>query len=106
MKDQFIQAIHDRRKIRVTFFSKEDGTTLCRKCAPMDYGPKRKAKNQSDRFHYWDYESDEKNHTLGLLPNQIQSIVVLDEEFNPAEFITWDTKQSPWHVPRDWGEFS
>lgn len=72
----------------------------------MDYGPSRRTKDNFDRFHSWDYESDEKNHTLSLLPNQIQSIVVLDEPFNPSEFITWDTKKSPWHVPRDWGEHS
>lgn len=37
-KEQFIQAIHSKHKIRLSFFSKEDGRVLVRKCAPMDYG--------------------------------------------------------------------
>ena len=37
--DEFIQAIQTLQKVRVTFFSKEDGGFLSRVCAPMDYGP-------------------------------------------------------------------
>jgi len=103
MKEEFIAAIHSKSKIRVTFFSKEDGHALSRVCAPMDFGPSRRAADKSDRFHMWDYESDTKNHTLSLLPHQIQSIEVLPEHFDPAEFITWQTN---WFVPRDWGQYS
>jgi hypothetical protein len=91
MKDIFISAIHSKNKVRITFFSKEDGRNLIRKCAPMD------------RFHAWDYESDEKNHTLSLLPEQIVSIEVLSEMFNPSEFIRWEPN---WIVTRDWGDYS
>lgn len=103
MKDEFIASIHSKSKIRVTFFSKEDGHALSRVCAPMDFGPSRRAADKSDRFHMWDYESDTKNHTLSLLPDQIQSIEVLPEHFDPAEFITWQTN---WFVLRDWGQYS
>ena len=103
MKDQFIAAIHSKSKIRVTFFSKEDRHNLSRLCAPMDYGPSRKAADKSDRFHMWDYESDKKNHTLSLLPDQVISIEVLAQPFDPAEFITW---QTDWFVPRDWDQYS
>lgn len=95
-----------QKKVRVAFFSKEDFGTLIRKCAPMDYGPSRRTKEKSDRYHLWDYESDIKVHTLSLNPQQIQDIEVLDESFEPSEFITWDTKQSPWFVTRDWGTYS
>jgi hypothetical protein len=106
MKDKFINAIHAQKKVRVTFFSKEDFGTLIRKCAPMDYGPSRRAKEKNDRYHLWDYESDTKVHTLSLNPQQVLSIEILDESFDPSEFITWDTKQSPWFVTRDWGIYS
>ena len=33
----------------------------------------------------------EGRHTLSLLPEQIISIEVLNETFDPAEFVTWDT---------------
>jgi hypothetical protein len=106
MKDVFIAAIHSKNKVRLTFYSKEDGTTLVRTCAPMDYAPSRRAHDKSDRFHFWDYDSDTKIHTLSLLPNQVVNIEKLPETSNPAEFITWNVQTSPWTVARDWAQFS
>jgi hypothetical protein len=103
MEKQFIDAIHSLNKVRITFHSKEDGVPLSRVCAPMDFGPSRRAHNKEDRFHSWDYESDQKNHVLSLLPNQIISIEVLGENFHPSEFVTW---QPNWFVTRDWGAYS
>ncbi len=79
---------------------------LTRTCAPMDFGPSRRAKDQSDRYHFWDYDSDTQRHVLSLLPNQVESIQTTEHNFDPAEFITWDVKASPWFSTRDWGEYS
>lgn len=100
----FISALENREKVELTFFSKEDGHTLARTCAPMDYGPSRRAHDKSDRYHFWDYDSDEVRHTLSLLPDPIVSIVSTNQRFDPAEFVTW----SPitWFHPRDWGAYS
>ena len=106
MKDSFVAAIHAKQKVRLTFFSKEDGHTLVRTCAPMDFGPSRRTKNKEDRYHLWDYESDTSTHTLSLLPGQVVSIEVLEEVFDPSEFVTWSTTTSPWFVRRDWGTHS
>ncbi len=103
MKNKFIEAIHNKTKIYLTFFSKEDSRSLTRLCAPMDFGPSRRAHNQSDRYHFWDYESDERNHVLSLLPNQVKGMKFTQEYFNPSEFIDWETK---WFIERDWGKFS
>ena len=103
MENQFISAIRSKSKMRITFFSKEDGCNLVRLCAPMDFGPSRRATDKSNRFHMWDYESDKKNHTLSLLPNQLVNIEVLPQQFDPGEFITWQTN---WFVQRDWGQYS
>ena len=100
MQENFINAIHSKNKIKVTFYSKEDGRNLVRLCAPMDFGPSRRAHNKSDRFHMWDYESDQKQHVLGLLPEQIVSLQVQADSFQPSEFVTWKTN---WIVARDWG---
>ena len=72
----------------------------------MDYGPSRRAKEKNDRFHLWDYESDTHVHTLSLSPNQIQRIDIMDETFDPGEFVTWNLATSPWFVKRDWGQYS
>jgi len=106
MTEEFIRAIQSKNKVRLTFFSKEDAGILVRICAPMDYGSSRRTFEKNDRYHFWDYDSDIKRHTLSLSPEQIESIEVLSEKFNPAEFITWDIQKSPWLVSRDWGVYS
>lgn len=103
MQATFVAAIHSKHKVLLTFYSKEDHDLLIRTCAPMDFGPSRRTTDKSDRFHFWDYDSDTKNHTLSLLPNQVKSIEALHQTFNPAEFVTWTPS---WFVTRDWGQFS
>lgn len=102
-RDSFIRAIHEKRKVRLTFYCKEDGCYLTRLCAPMDYGPSRRAREKNDRYHLWDYESDERNHVLSLDPSQVRNVEPVEERFDPAEFITWSTN---WFVTRDWGRYS
>ena len=102
-KDRFIQAIHDKKKVRVTFFSEEDEKHITRLCAPMDYGPGRKMRDQRDRYWLWDYESDTGVHPLPLKEEQIQSMVVLEDQFDPAEFVKWSPA---WFIKRDWGKYS
>lgn len=103
MVNRFIDAIKTRKKIKLTFYSKEDGTPLIRFTAPMDYGPSRRAANKENRFHFWDYESDKRNHVLSLLPSQVISLEVTQQDFDPSEFITWETN---WFISRDWGIYS
>ncbi|MDP2210187.1 MAG: hypothetical protein Q8J63_00415 [Candidatus Aquicultor sp.] len=102
----FINAIQEKRKVALHFFSKEDGSVLKRTCAPLDYGPSRRAREKNDRYHFWDYDSDTRVHVLSLNPEQVKSIMVLDEVFDPKEFITWDVRKSPWFFERNWGEYS
>jgi hypothetical protein len=104
--DEIIQAIDDRNEVRVEFRSKEDGgAILSRSCAPMDFGPGRRAFDQTPRYHFWDLESDSGvNHTLSLLASQITSVEVLDSSFEPSSFVTWTPN---WIVARTtWGDFN
>jgi hypothetical protein len=105
-KHQIIRAIHARKKVRIRFFSKEDGTYITRVCAPMDYGPSRTALDFRNKLHVWDYESDDKPRPLALDQSHVEELYVLEETFDPAEFVTWDLKASPWIVKRDWGTHS
>jgi hypothetical protein len=100
--DDVIQAIHELHEVRVTWPSKDDGGAVqSRRCAPMDYGPGRRAHDQTPRYHFWDFESDSgTSHTLSLLASQITSVEVLDSTIDPSSFVTWDTKRSPWFVTR------
>lgn len=101
--EQFVSGIREQTKIMLTFFSKEDRSQLVRTCAPMDFGPSRRARNPADRYHFWDYDSDTRTHVLSLLPEQVISIQLIAESFDPGEFITWNPQ---WFLPRDWGAYS
>lgn len=107
-KELFIQAIHSRKKIKLTFFSKEDNKVITCVCAPMDFGQSKVFNDNIDRFHVWNYSPDlgKEQHPIPLNPSQVKKIEVLEETFDPAEFIKWDFVPSSWHVRRDWGRFS
>jgi len=106
--EQFIQSIHDTKKVTLRFFSKEDAGVLHRICAPMDYGAGSKIKDGIARYHVWDYFPDggKKPHPIPLLANRIQEIIVTEEAFDPAEFVAASWFPLAWHVPRNWGRFS
>lgn len=104
--EEILKAIELRREVSVSFRSKEDGgAVLVRRCAPMDYGPSRRAHDKTPRYHFWDWESDSpRNHTLSLLGAQIESVEILDATFDPSSFVTWETD---WFVERKtWGSFN
>lgn len=103
MLTNFKDAVLNRKMIRLTFYSKQDNSRLTRLCAPMDYAPSSRASDKTPRFHFWDFESDTKNHTLSLLQDQIIEMEFTNIEFNPSEFVTWKTN---WTIVRDWGVYS
>jgi hypothetical protein len=97
---RFIEAINEKKKVSVRFYSKADSGVLDRVCAPMDYGPGGEIQDGLNRYWLWDYTSNTGTHTLGLLPQQIVDLQVLGEVFDPAEF---GARPSPWFIPRNWG---
>lgn len=97
---RFIEAIHEKKKVWVRFYSKADSGLLDRVCAPLDYGPGGELKDGLNRYWLWDYASNAGPHTLDLLPEQIVDLQVLGEVFDPAQL---DVRQAQWSIPRDWG---
>lgn len=101
--DKFISAVSNLKVVEVTFDSNEKGV-IKRKCIPFDYGPSRRNMSPNpDRFHFYDLDSPEGEHTLSILPEQLISITILAESFNPATYVTWTPN---WFIRRDWGRFS
>jgi len=97
---QFIEAIAEKKKVWVRFYSTADNGVLEHVCAPMDYGPGGDTHDGLNRYWLWDYASNAGSHTLGLAPQQIVDLQVLGEVFDPADF---GVRSSPWFIPRDWG---
>lgn len=99
----FIKAIREKRVILITFSSKEKGE-ITRRCIPFDFGPwRRNILPNPERYHLYDLDSPEGQHNLSVLPEQLSDIVILDENFDPSNYITWTTN---WFIPRDWGIYS
>ena len=97
---QFIEAIGEKRKVSVRFYSKADSGIIDLVCAPLDYGPGAGIQDGVNRYWLWDYTSNNGSHTLSLLPEQILALSVLGGVFDPAEF---DVPPPQWSIPRDWG---
>lgn len=98
--DIFLDAIHQKKLVTVIFNSKEKGI-ITRKCVPFDFGPSKKDKSKVDKFHFWNIDS---NHNLPVLPEQLINMEILNEEFNPADYIkNWIPE---WNIKRDWGKYS
>ncbi len=102
MKEIFFTAIHGKKEVKITFDSKEKGI-IKRKCVPFDYGPSRKYNDVRDRCHFYDLDSPEGNHNLSILPEQLIAIELLNETFEPSDYVTW---RPNWIVKRDWGKYS
>ena len=97
---RFLEAIADKKKVSVRFYSTADNGVIDRVCAPMDYGPGGGNPDGLNRYWLWDFKNGTDAHVLGLVPQQIVELQVLGEVFDPAGLgaTPW-----PWSVPRDWG---
>ncbi len=103
MEDKFIEAIRSMNKISVTYFKKKDESTVTRTCAPMDIGPHKRFPDKGEYYQVWDYDGSNGPHPSPLKSDQIISVNILSEKFDPSEFVTWQTE---WTIPRDWGQYS
>ena len=102
----FVQAIQDKRKVKVTFFSDNDACNRVNLYAPMDFEQCDIEGVKSSRYYFWDFEKGTNGAPQILQPNQIVSMTLDKEAFNPTEFVTWDLEELPWFLERDWGQLS
>jgi hypothetical protein len=98
----FIQSINEKLIIELTFKSIEKGI-IKRKCIPFDFGPSRRYRDKSQRYHFLVLNGPEGRHNLSVLPMQIVKIELTDLNFNPSKYIKWKPK---WFLKRNWGVYS
>jgi len=96
---QFIEAIQEKKKISLQFYSTADSGVIDLICAPTDYGPGAGTQDGVNRYWFWDYTSNTDSPMLGLLPEHVLDIRILGEIFNPSEFVL---PPPMWSIPRDW----
>ena len=97
---EFIEAIREKKKVCLRFYSTADSGVIDLVCAPMDYGPGGATPDGVNRYWLWDYSSNTGSPALGLLPEQVLDLRVLGEVFDPAQF---EVTPPQWSIPRDWG---
>ena len=94
----FLEAIQEKKKVRVRIYSIPDSGVVDRVCAPMGYGPGNVEYDGLNRYWLWDYAGDTGMQVLGLLPTAILDLQLLGETFDPMQF---DPLTAPFFVPRD-----
>ena len=100
--DIFVQAIHDKKIIKVIEDTEEKGR-IERTAIPYDFGKSNRENlaENPDKYHMYHVET---KHTVALLPEKIVAMTVTDDSFDPADYVTWTPTN--WHLPRDWGNQS
>lgn len=96
---QFLQAIGEKKLIRIGFYSLPDAGTVNRECAPLDYGAAPDAADELNRYWIWDYANTAGANPLGLLPDQIVGVQVLGTAFAPEQL---GLEGRAWNTPRAW----
>ena len=97
--EQFIEAIQQKKKVALRFFSRADSQVIDLVCAPMDYGPEAGTTDGVNRYSLWDYSSNNGTHTLSLLPEQVLDLRALGEVFDPEQI---DVRPPHWFIDRNW----
>jgi hypothetical protein len=101
-RDDFINAIHEKKLVGITAKTDDKGT-IKRKCVPLDYGPGTRPRDGLDYFHLVDIDSPTGSHPVVILPSQLLDLTVLADTFDPDLYVHGKTN---WQVKRDWGKHS
>jgi hypothetical protein len=88
--DVFIQAVKNKKKVILTFFSGQQYLYLTRLCVPVQFTSSEKG-NSSKCYYFWDSEADVGERLLALKPSQITYMELSDETFDPADYIIPET---------------
>jgi len=100
----FAGAIQSKQVIEVTFVAK-NRQQVTRRCIPLDFAPSERDSRKAFKYHMWSLDSTPKHHIVSLTSEQIIQLKVLEEIFDPKNFISW-TRKWGWTIGRDWGELS
>jgi hypothetical protein len=98
----FTESIDKKLVVELTFKSVDKGV-LKRKCIPFDFGPSRRFRDKSQRYHFLVLNGPDGRHNLSVLPMQIVKIELTALNFNPSKYIKWKPK---WFLKRNWGVYS
>ena len=85
--DNFVRAIRDKMKVKLTFCSEERRGRPSLPCGPIIFSP-QVAGEDSACYYFWDFESHTGGSLLVLSPSQIASMELTNEPFDLEAFFT------------------
>jgi hypothetical protein len=89
-KKEFVDAIRDKKRVKVIYYSQEQKRFLVKVCAPIDYGMDAgvaATTSGAERLRFWDLEQQD----------QVRSLNVLDEFFDPSELVAGQASSTGRH---------
>ncbi len=84
--DIFIQGIEQKRRLKLTFFSRKHFRKLLRQCAPLYYSKGRIEGDGLNSYYLWDFEATKGSHFLALPSSQIVTMELAEETFKVEDF--------------------
>lgn len=88
--EKFMQAVKERKKVILTYFSGEYNLNLTKLCVPLQYSPSGRGQD-SNYYYLWDSEADVGERILGLPVSQIMYMELSNDTFEPDEYIIPET---------------
>lgn len=99
--EKFLQAIQEKKIVLIKKHTEEKGI-IERRCVPYDYAVGKRFKDNIKRYWTWHIET---KHPSPVKSEDIISIEILDEYFDPADYINWNPPYD-WEIQRNWGIYS
>lgn len=84
--DIFIQGIQQKKRLKMSFFSRKNLQNMVRQCAPLHYSKGQVEGDDLDCYYIWDFEAAKGSRFLSLPPSQIDTMELAEDTFNVEDF--------------------
>ena len=92
-KDVFIRAYKEKKKVLLTYFGGEYNLSNTKLCVPIQYINSNSKLECDSYYFFWDEEAEVGDRLFGLSPEDIISLEVSDDNFNPNDYIIPDMSE-------------
>lgn len=91
--DVFVQAIQNKRKVQLAFFTDQQGYAS-RLCIPLGYKPE--TEEDDGQYCFWYPRDGSRECPFSLSASEIAVMQLAEGEYDPAELPPLETKEFSW----------
>lgn len=84
--DVFIQAIEQKKRIKLTFYDGQTQRNITKRCAPLHYSKGQVEGDDLDCYYFWDFEAKRNSNFLALRPSQVVAMEPSEGIFRIEDF--------------------